>query len=153
MYKIIKSIVVLIAVAIVSSCTNSNNSKEITSDLIHNPITASGKKSDNNLPSIQFNKEIHDFGIIIQGENVQHLFKFKNTGKTNLIIKDATASCGCTVPSFSREPIGPGEDGEIEVIFNSANRTGRQTKTINVWSNTQPNQTKLRIECEIVVRK
>ncbi len=153
MYKLIKPFLLVLIIAIISSCTNSNKPSEISSDLIHNPVSANGINEDNNLPAIQFNNKLHDFGIIIQGEKVTHLFKFKNNGKTDLIIKDATASCGCTVPSFPRKPIGAGEEGEIEVVFNSSNRSGRQTKSITVWSNSQPNQTKLRIECEIVVPK
>lgn len=152
----IKNALVLIfgLLVLLTACNNKNQtSTEITSDIINNPVSAQGKSNDNDLPIIHFQKEVHDFGIIIQGEKVSHRFKFKNIGKNNLVIKNATASCGCTVPSFSQKPIAPGEEGEIEIVFNSANRSGRQTKTITVWSNTQPNQTKLAIECEIIVRK
>lgn len=140
--------------AVLIACNNKQSANtEITADIINNPVTADGGKVKNDLPIIHFQKEVHDFGIIIQGEKVAHRFKFKNIGKSNLVIKNATASCGCTVPSFSQKPIAPGEEGEIEVVFNSANRSGRQTKSITVWSNSQPNQNKLAIECEIVVRK
>ncbi|RYZ44473.1 MAG: DUF1573 domain-containing protein, partial [Sphingobacteriales bacterium] len=56
-----------------------------------------------------------DFGKVKEGEKVRHAFKFKNTGQNPLIISDAIASCGCTVPSFSKEPVLPGNDGEIMV--------------------------------------
>lgn len=147
-------ILTLLSTIIIVGCKNSNpNNTEVTSEIINNPISASGNITNKNTPVIHFQKEIHDFGIIIQGEKVSHRFKFKNIGDSDLVVKNATASCGCTVPSFSKKPIAPGEEGEIEVIFDSANRSGRQTKTITVWSNTQPNQTKLVIECEIVIRK
>jgi len=149
-----KLVLILFTIALFIACNNSNNkSTEITSDLIQNPITASNNSGGNELPIINFTHEIHDFGIIIQGEKVSHNFKFKNTGKSNLLIKDASASCGCTVPSFPTKPIPPGGEGVIEVIFNSANRSGRQHKSITVISNTQPNTTHLQIECEIVTRK
>lgn len=145
---------IFIVSVLFSSCNNNKKTNtEITSDIINNPVTANGKSSKKDLPIIHFQKKVHDFGIIIQGEKVSHRFKFKNIGKSDLVIKNASASCGCTVPSFSQKPILPGEEGEIEVVFNSANRSGHQTKTITVWSNTQPNQNRLSIECEIVVRK
>lgn len=125
---------------------------EITSSVIQNPATASGKKTDGKMPVIQFEKTEHDFGIIMQGEKVSYTFKYKNIGNSDLIINNATASCGCTVPHFSREPIAPGQSGEIEVVFDSSNRSGRQTKNITVWSNCQPNQVVLRIFTEIVTQ-
>lgn len=149
-----KLFIIILSITFFIACNNTNNkSKEITSDLIQNPISASNNGDISELPIIKFTSELHDFGIIIQGEKVAHSFKFKNTGESDLLIKDASASCGCTVPSFPREPIAPGEEGEIEVIFDSANRSGRQHKSINVISNTQPNTTRLQIECEIIKRK
>ena len=143
-------LVMLIIVGGLVSCTNKNKTSHLTAELIQNPATASGKHTDGNMPQMQFDKTEHDFGIILQGEKVSYTFKYKNIGNTDLIIKDATASCGCTVPHFSREPIAPGQTGEIEVVFDSGNRTGRQTKTITVWTNCQPNQSILKIFTEIV---
>ncbi len=135
-------------------CKNSSKAKkEVSSDLINNPATASGDTNSDGLPLIKFEEENHDFGLILQGEKVSYTFKFKNIGKSDLIVDDVSTSCGCTVPKFSREPIAPGENGEVEVIFDSNNRQGRQFKTITVWTNSQPNKTKLQIESEIVVPK
>jgi hypothetical protein len=146
---------IIAAFFISTSCTitSQQNENAITPEIIRNPITSENSSDLSDLPKIQFEKLEHDFGILLQGEKVTYSFKFKNTGKQELIVKDASASCGCTVPKFTTKPIAPGEQGEIEVIFNSANRTGRQVKTITVWSNCQPNQTKLQIMCEIVVPK
>ncbi|MBI9067398.1 MAG: DUF1573 domain-containing protein [Salinivirgaceae bacterium] len=137
------------------SCGNKNEKTEqdITSGIIKNPITADGNFNMKNMPIIKFENEEHDFGILLQGEKVSHTFKFKNIGKQDLIVKDASASCGCTVPKFSQKPIAPGEEGEIEVIFDSNRRSGRQVKSITVWTNCQPNQNKLRIISEIVEPK
>jgi hypothetical protein len=82
---------------------------------------------------------------------VTHKFKFKSTGKTALIISNADASCGCTVPSWPRNPIPPGGTGEIEVSFNSANKTaGQTTKRVTVSANTFPAQTVLYIKGNLV---
>jgi hypothetical protein len=135
---------------ILHSCKNKSHT--VTAEIINNPITADNSDTSE-LPKIQFEKVEHDFGILMQGEKVTYTFKFKNIGKQDLIVKEATASCGCTVPKFTSEPVPPGEQGEIEVIFNSSNRSGRQVKTLTVWTNCQPNQTKLQITSEIVEPK
>ncbi len=87
--------------------------------------------------TIEFDSIKFDFGKIKEGEKVRHAYKFKNTGNNLLIIADAVASCGCTVPSFPKKPIPPGEGGEILIEFNSANRAGIQKKNILVISNAQ----------------
>ncbi len=148
------SVIIIIVFIGSLSCTNKKSDKiAISTDLIENPITASGKSDISVLPVIKFNKEQHDFGLILQGEKVSYTFKFKNIGKGELIVKDVSSTCGCTVPKFSKEPIASGGSGKIEVIFDSNNRSGRQVKTITVWTNCQPNQTKLQIVSEIVLPK
>tara|TARA_Y100001968_G_scaffold76309_1_gene67765 strand:- start:370 stop:975 length:606 start_codon:yes stop_codon:yes gene_type:complete len=96
-------------------------------------------------PKIQFENTVWDFGKIQQGESVNHIFKFINIGNEPLIISDAKAACGCTVPERPTEPILPGEEGEIKVQFNSAGKDGRQNKTVTITTNCEPNTTKLRV--------
>ena len=91
-----KKLIYLLMVLVLFSCGQKKNDK-LSSDLVNNPNTASGNASDN-LPKFQFAEETHDFGKIIQGEKVTYFFKFKNAGKSDLLIFNATASCGCTVP-------------------------------------------------------
>jgi len=91
-----------------------------------------------NAPVIKFEKNAYDFGKISSGEKVTYNFKFENTGKSPLIISNATASCGCTVPEFPHEPIPPGGKGEVKVIFNSQGKSGMQHKVVTVTSNTVP---------------
>lgn len=100
-------------------------------------------------PIMTFEKTEHDFGTITQGENVSHIFKFKNTGKTDLLISDAKGSCGCTVPEFPRTPIKPGESGEMKVTFSSAGRNGMQSKTVNIVTNTTTGKEQLMIKASI----
>lgn len=116
---------------------------------VSNPLTASGVSKDE-LPVIVFEKESYDFGKIIQGEKVSYRFKFKNEGKTDLVISAVTTSCGCTTPEYSKEPIEPGKDGYVTVKFDSENRQGVQQKSITVLANTLPNSTVLHIKAEVV---
>ncbi|WP_340154061.1 DUF1573 domain-containing protein [uncultured Marivirga sp.] len=89
-----------------------------------------------NGPEITFEESNHDFGDITQGDVVEHIFKFENTGKQPLIISNVKTTCGCTVPSFPKgEAIAPGEKGEITVKFNSRGKMGRQNKIVRIVSN------------------
>ncbi|MCR9182351.1 MAG: DUF1573 domain-containing protein [Flavobacteriaceae bacterium] len=87
-------------------------------------------------PVMTFDKTEHDFGRIAQGTNVEHLFTFTNTGEAPLVLSDAKASCGCTVPTFTKDPIAPGEKGEMLVKFNGSGQNQR-TIPVNVTANTQ----------------
>jgi len=98
---------------------------------------------------IKFEQTNHDFGEIAEGTLAKHVFKFTNTGKVPLIIKDARGSCGCTVPDWPREPIGPGKEGEIKVQFNSQGRSGMQTKTVTLTTNTQEGVQTLQIKAKV----
>lgn len=82
-----------------------------------------------------FTASEYDFGDINQGDKVSYTFEFKNTGNAPLIISNARASCGCTVPQWPKEPVAPGETSKIDVVFNSAGKRGRQTKSITITTN------------------
>jgi hypothetical protein len=86
-------------------------------------------------PVVSFEKNTHDFGDIHQGDKVEHTFTFTNTGSEPLLITNVNVQCGCTTPSWPREPIAPGAKGEIVVGFNSAGKMGMQTKTVTLVSN------------------
>ncbi|MFI5148337.1 MAG: DUF1573 domain-containing protein [Bacteroidia bacterium] len=88
-----------------------------------------------NGPAFKFEEEEFNFGKITQGESVSHDFKFKNTGKEPLVIADATATCGCTKPSFAKDPIKPSGSGVISVTFNSTGKMGAMDKPITITSN------------------
>lgn len=131
------------------SCNN-NNKKTGGEYNITNSETANGENNTNGLPVIDFEEVEFNFGTVIQGEKVSHSFVFKNNGNGNLIISNVKASCGCTVPKWTKEPIKPGKTGTIEIVFDSANRDGKQTKSAKVYSNTQPNVTELVVRCEVI---
>ena len=96
-------------------------------------------------PRIEFQEKKFDFGKLNRGESVSHTFTFTNTGNADLVITNANASCGCTVPKYSKEPISPGEQGSIEIVFNSSGFRGNQYKTIRVYSNAKTRSKKLKI--------
>jgi hypothetical protein len=104
-------------------------------------------------PKVEFEKETYDFGIITPGEKVQYDFKFKNTGKTPLIITNATASCGCTVPEYPKQPVKPGEEALIKVVFNSEGKMGKQDKVVTMTSNANPEMSQLHLVGEIKEKK
>ena len=93
--------------------------------------------NDKKAPRFQFiGGETHDFGTLKEGPEATYVFKFKNVGKQPLLITNASASCGCTIPTFEKSPVLPGKTGEIKVVFNTAGKGGQPfNKTIYITSN------------------
>lgn len=122
--------------------------KKLSSDLVSNPKSA---ESDDlaDLPVIHFEKTTHDFGELMEGERVSYIFKFTNKGKEDLIISDVSTSCGCTVASFPKDPLKPGEEGKLEVVFDSKGERGYQSKSITVLTNSQPNKSILFVQAVV----
>lgn len=145
-----KKAVLFVLAVVLSACSGPEQSGGMSTDEVSNSASASGEENSN-LPEIKFEEEVFDFGKITQGERVSHSFVFKNTGKKNLIISGASGSCGCTVPEWPKEPIKPGAEGKINVVFNSEGKSGLQEKTITVVSNCEPATRIVRIKAEIIV--
>ena len=79
---------------------------------------------------------IHDFGDIKEANGaVSHVFTIKNTGDAPLVISRATASCGCTQPDYTKDPIAPGKTGEIKVTYDPTGRPAPFNKNVSVFSN------------------
>lgn len=152
MKRVIKYFGVFSLVLLLAAC-GGNEPKEISTDLVSNPESASGNVSKEDLPVFEFEKETHDFGTITQGEKVSFTYKFKNTGKTDLIISSAKGSCGCTVPDYPKHPIEPGEEGKIDVVFDSEGKSGKQSKSVTIVANTYPNTKVLHLSGDIVAPK
>lgn len=118
------------------ACKTDN--RQITADMINFP-PSSGEAGDRDIPVITFDSTECRFGTIAIGEKVNHTFRFKNTGKAPLLIAQVTPACGCTTPKdWSKEPILPGESGQISVEFNSTGFTGQIDKSISVLTNATP---------------
>lgn len=96
-----------------------------------------------------FSEEIHNFGSLKAGEVVAYTFTFKNEGTKPLIINSADAGCNCTEVKLPEQPVEPGQEGHIEVTYNSAGEVGRQLKTIILFSNAEPAQVKLYIKADV----
>lgn len=90
-----------------------------------------------NAPDFKFEVEEYNFGSIKQGDKVTYDFEFTNTGKEPLIISGAAGSCGCTVPSYPKEPIAKSAKAVIHVEFNSTGKMGMQDKTVTLTSNSK----------------
>ena len=101
---------------------------------------------------LEFNEMQFDFGKVQQGETLEHIFTFKNTGTANLIIESVHPSCGCTGATLGdKKEYAPGETGEIKVTFNTQGREGINSKSISVTSNDKKEPLKtLSFVCEII---
>lgn len=86
-------------------------------------------------PTIKFSEETHDFGEVIEGKLASHEFVVTNMGNQPLILSNVQASCGCTSPVWSKEPIMPGKTGIVKAMYNSAGRPGQFNKSLTITSN------------------
>ena len=147
-----KSVFILAIVALsFAACRNANNSTLETSTVSVGDTVSKVVSPD--AAVITFERDIYDFAKIEQGEKVQHEFKFKNTGKSPLIISNATATCGCTVPEIPKEPILPGKEGVIKVVFSSEGKMGMQDKVVTITSNANPNVNTVHLVGEVLEKK
>jgi len=96
-----------------------------------------------------FDKMVHDFGVMTEGEEREYSFRFTNNGNEPLFIESAKGSCGCTVPMWPKDAIAPGASGEIKVKFNSKNKKGNNQKKVTLISNTDPVATVLTITAQV----
>lgn len=148
LYNAVSMFIALSFISVMFSCKQTTN----PTDVVNNPATASRQKVDTaNVPVFSFTEELHEFGKIAQGEKVSYNFKFKNTGKSDLVISSATGSCGCTVPEYPKKPVTPGAEATINVIFNSEGKEGNIKKTVTLVANTIPNVKILTITGEVIV--
>jgi hypothetical protein len=100
--------------------------------------------------TMDFVKTSHDFGKIKADEKVETIFEFVNNGKADLIITNAVGSCGCTVPEYPKVPVKIGQKGNIKVSFDSAKKSGAQSKSVSITANTPNGMELLEIKAEIL---
>ncbi|MEZ5069825.1 MAG: DUF1573 domain-containing protein [Bacteroidales bacterium] len=101
-------------------------------------------------PKISFEEKLHNFGNFKETDGkVTHEFEFVNTGSSDLIIQNVSTSCGCTAPSWTREPVPPGGKGQVSATYNPAGRPGPFQKYITVVSNGNPGSVRLTIQGEV----
>ena len=114
------------------------------------PAAPANPQADNpNAPEIKFAKLVHDYGNVQKEGDGNCEFEFQNIGKEPLVLSDVRSSCGCTVPSWTREPILPGKKGTIKVKYDTK-RVGPINKTITVVSNAKTSSVVLRIQGTVI---
>lgn len=87
-------------------------------------------------PVLALDESNHNFGDVKANEAVETYIKFKNEGQSPLVIRDASATCGCTVPEFPKTPIAIGATDSIKVVYTAGNQNGKQQKTVTLVTNT-----------------
>ena len=140
----IRKTVLMLALAVAfTSCKESAADKLNEANLVN-------AEANNSFPVLSFEEKdlTHDFGDLKLNDKAEHVFKFKNTGKADLVIIEAKPSCGCTTPNYTKTPVKPGETGEIQVVYN-ATSAGAQQKTVTVTSNTSEGTTTLTIKANV----
>ncbi len=128
--KNIFSIAAIMLFAIASSFAQATKSTATPVQTQPAPVKAANPKA----AVMKFETEIIDYGTILQGSERVRKFHFVNTGKEPLVIQRAQGSCGCTIPTFPKEPVMPGQKGVVEVNYDT-NRLGAFTKTVTIYSN------------------
>lgn len=124
-----------------SACNSNKSSQENTQDSV--------SADSSGTATIVFESPVYDFGKATDGDKVSHDFTFTNTGTSPLIITNASASCGCTVPDYPHEPIAPGASGVIKVVFDTSGKVGIQNKQVIIASNAATPSTELFIKGEV----
>jgi len=112
--------------------------------------TASTTEPAGPITTMEFEQTDHDFGSIAQDTENTKVFSFTNTGTEPLIIENAKGSCGCTVPEYPKEPIPPGEKGEIKVVYKPGKQKNAQTKNVTITANTLPEKSVLTIKANVM---
>lgn len=121
---------------------------KINTGLVNNPASAT-ESANSKEPKIEFVTLEHDFGKMIQGEQVSFTYKFKNTGNAPLIISAVEKTCGCTNTKYPTNPIKPGEESGISITYDSKGHKGFQNKRIIVKANTNPSETILKFKAQV----
>lgn len=103
-----------------------------------------------NAPVLNFKEESYNFGEITEGPQVTHEFKFTNDGKEPLVLSNVKASCGCTTPSWPKDPVLPGKEATILVTYNTQGRPGNFNKSITITSNATTPSKVIYIKGEVV---
>ena len=135
MKKLVTSSLLALSIVLFISCNEGNPSTKVKKE---NLDTAKERDTEINKGSAQIAFDIteYDFGTVEEGEIVKAIYVVSNPGETDLIITKVTPSCGCTVPSWPREAIKPGDSAEIIANFNTAGKPNRQMKTLTLTTNT-----------------
>ena len=140
-----KKIILILAVITAFSFTSC---KENAASKVSKEKVAEAETRDANagkFPKMIFTETEFDFGTIDQGTSVEHVFEFTNTGEAPLVIVSAKSSCGCTVPTYPKTPVAPGDTAEMLVKFNGSGKN-QVSKTVTVTANTETGKETIKIK-------
>jgi len=137
-----KYILSLLALAYAVSSCNGPVKKEVKEPTVAaSPLPEEKEKKDTaSFTTMEWIDSVKDYGKIAEGQKLEVVFRFRNTGTRPLVIESVHPSCGCTVADPPKEPIAPGAEGEIKGSFDSNGKSGQQHKTIEVMANTKYRQ-------------
>lgn len=133
--------ILLLATFLFAGCGDASESRSTGND---------SSATADTTPIVEFQKTSHNFGKIITGERVAYAFRFQNSGTSPLIITGIRSGCGCTVGDYPKDPIKPGEEGKVNVVFNSAGRRGFQSESVRVLTNAEESVVTLHITAEVL---
>jgi len=147
-------LLIFILVIILFSCNSSDSNKKVTrtdqvleqiagkdyAKLIELPTTQDGQIDTNLMARIVFDELEFNFDTIFENDIISHEFSFVNKGVKDLYLLQTHSSCGCTIPSYTKEPILPNGTGEISIKFNSKGKKGKQFRKVSIMTNSYPNE-------------
>ncbi|WP_158961244.1 DUF1573 domain-containing protein [Myroides fluvii] len=137
-----------VALLTLTACKKNDASSRISEDSVAKIEQETIDKKTQGSPKMEFVSLAHDFGTIGNNEAVETEFEFTNTGDADLVIIDARATCGCTVPEYQKTPIKPGEKSKLKVRFQTG-AVGQQQKTVTLTTNTEKGEELLTIKANV----
>ncbi|PRD48334.1 DUF1573 domain-containing protein [Sphingobacterium haloxyli] len=140
--NIIRSFFICAVLATLVSCGNAGNKDAQTVDTAANESAKGGK--------VEFNEPVFDFGEVKEGDIVERIYTYTNTGTAPVILSQVSASCGCTTPSYTQTPVLPGKSGEVKVSFDSNGQVGKQQKIVTIVSNADNRVTTIQLKGEVL---
>ncbi|MDA0729556.1 MAG: DUF1573 domain-containing protein [Bacteroidetes bacterium] len=145
----------LVTATLAICLTGCESTQTIDTELVFNPATASSTTSPSTQrPHLSFRDTVFAFDTVSAGRQLRHEFHFINEGPGVALIADVSTTCGCTVPkTWPREPLAEGEEGSIEVWFDTHDKSGEQDKIVRVVGNTDPGVTALHVIGHVVSPK
>ncbi|HKK89488.1 MAG TPA: DUF1573 domain-containing protein [Saprospiraceae bacterium] len=158
-----QSFLLLLIALLAAACTQKQEERQIKvktledgqdlSEIISSPLDKEGKLDTVHVAKMNFETSSYYFGEVREGDTIEHVFHFVNTGKSPLSIKNAQTSCGCTVPTWPEYMVAPGASDSISVVFDTKNKTGYQNKAITIIGNTYPNKTIVYLKGKVIGKK
>lgn len=144
-----KLVILAVSFTVFIACENKQRTDNQTIEDVQKAL----QPTKDRFPVMAIDTPSVDLGTLVQGDTIMHVYNFKNTGNMPLVLSNVNASCGCTTPSYSKDPVGPGERGFITVKFNSKGKEGKLNKTVTAYANTKPAENTVSFKIEVLVKK